>query len=292
MKVRIWGVRGSIPTPGPTTARYGGNTVCVEVRTSDGTLIVLDAGTGMRELGKSLLREKYSRPISVLITHQHFDHIMGLPFFAPVWQSGTLTRLYPLANAVHEHQRQTRVLFDGVHFPVRFHEIPSQVEFVTDESDVWQIGSAKVRRTRLNHPGGSQGFRIDDADGSSMAYLTDNELSCVTRSEAPLEQLATFAHNVDLLIHDTQYVEAEMAIKRGWGHSTLEDVLVLAQKAGTPHLVLFHHDPERDDVELEKLGERASTWLAQHAPSVTATVAYEGMSVDLPVQAAIASAAR
>lgn len=281
MQVRFFGVRGSVPTPGGATVRYGGNTVCVEARLADGSVLIFDGGTGLRELGKVLLAEQHRGPLSLLLTHVHYDHIMGLPFFGPLWRSDTTVHIYPLANDAHQDSARRRALFDGVHFPVRGSDIPARMDLLEPGEGEWQIGSARVRRIALNHPGGAQGFRVDDADGSSVAYLTDNELAPAGSGSAATDELARFSAGVGLLIHDAQYDEPEMAEKRGWGHSSLLSVLELGRKAETPHLVLFHHDPDRDDDALDAIGARAQAWLAEQKSAARATVAREGLVVRL-----------
>src|SRR5262249_19402679 len=154
MQVRFFGVRGSVPTPGSATVRYGGNTVCVEVRLADGTVLIFDAGTGIRELGKVLLAEHHAGPFSLLLTHVHWDHIIGLPFFGPLWRHETTVNVWPLANDAHQDSARRRSLFDGVHFPVRGTDIPARLDLLAPDTDEWRIGSARVRRVALNHPGG------------------------------------------------------------------------------------------------------------------------------------------
>src|SRR5215470_3931545 len=163
MRVTFYGVRGSTPAPGPETARYGGNTSCVDVRLADGTIVVLDAGTGMRKLGTTLREKAKTDPVHLLLSHTHWDHVLGLPFFAPLWQATTKLLVYPLANDAQE--RFQRTIFDDIHFPVSANDIPASIEFQKPNGESWKVGSARVRRIALNHPGGSQGFRIDDEDG-------------------------------------------------------------------------------------------------------------------------------
>ncbi len=278
MRVTFHGVRGSVPAPGPQTSRYGGNTSCVEVRLSDGSTLALDAGTGLRELGKTLAREGRQSPVHLFLSHTHWDHVMGLPFFAPLYDKNNHLLVYPLANEAQE--RFQRNIFDDIHFPVSVHDIPSKVEFARPDGDVWQVGSARVRRIQLNHPGGAQGFRIDDDDGSSMAYLTDNEMNAA-RPIITVDELARFSDGVNLLIHDAQYVPADMPHKRGFGHSLVEDVLKLGEYARPKDLVLFHHDPDRSDDALDQIGLEAKTWLTEHAKDVGLLVAHEGLAVDL-----------
>lgn len=281
MKVRFLGVRGSVPTPGSSTVRYGGNTVCTDVRLADGTVLILDAGTGLRELGQILTKEAHTGDLHLLLTHLHWDHILGLPFFKPLWKKETTIKIHPLATEAQRLAASRRALFDGIHFPVRAADVPAQIDFVANDDPVWTIGSARVSRIMLNHPGGAQGYRIDDSDGTSLAYLTDNELSPPGPAETSMDALARFANGVDLLIHDAQYLSTDMPAKRGWGHSTVDEVLALGQSAGTKHLVLFHHEPERDDDALDALGVLAEQFFHERSSTTRGSVAREGWSVVL-----------
>jgi phosphoribosyl 1,2-cyclic phosphodiesterase len=279
MRVSFYGVRGSIATPGLSTVRYGGNTVCVDVRLSDGSVLVLDAGTGIRELGRVLLRENHVGPIHSLITHAHWDHIIGLPFFGPIWRKDTHFILYPLATIAQERLRHNSILFDEIHFPVRSADIPAKIELIDPTEEHWRVGPAQVSRIQLNHPGGAQGFRIDDADGASIAYITDNELCPPGPPTTSLAALAQFSRSVGLLIHDAQYIEGDMPQKRGWGHSLVSDVLELGRQSEAATVALFHHEPERDDEALDRIGVSASVWLKEKGGTTQAIVAREGLTL-------------
>jgi phosphoribosyl 1,2-cyclic phosphodiesterase len=277
MQTRFYGVRGSIPTPGPSTVRYGGNSVCVEVRVSDGTRIVLDAGTGIRELGKALVAERCRSPIHLFITHGHWDHIMGLPFFAPMYVNDMTIALHSTTERSVRAMRSADI-FNVAHFPVGFADLPARFERI-EEFGEHRIGAATVRHIELNHPGGATGFRIDDADGSSLCYLTDNELDPPGAPTSTPEQLARFAAGVDLLIHDAQYLAGDMPAKRGWGHSVVDQVLALARDAEVRTVALHHHDPDRDDAALDAIAEQATRWARDHAPSLLAVIAQEGLAL-------------
>jgi phosphoribosyl 1,2-cyclic phosphodiesterase len=278
MEVTFYGVRGSVPAPGPNTVRYGGNTSCVEVRLSDDSTLVLDAGTGMRALGSALLKRGHAKTVHLLLSHTHWDHVLGLPFFAPLYRSDTHLFVYPLANDAQELFQ--RNIFNDIHFPVSVDDIPARLELARPEKAEWRIGSAIVRRIALNHPGGAQGFRIDDDDGTSVTYLTDNELNA-DNAKTSIEQLARFSDGVDLLIHDSQYLAEDMPAKLGWGHSVVTEVLRLGILAEPKQLALFHHDPERSDSALDLIGETSQSFIKSEGKATQVLVASEGLALHL-----------
>lgn len=283
MRVTFYGVRGSIATPGPSTVRYGGNTVCVGVRLADGTQLVLDMGTGIRVLGDELVAAGAPlQPIHVFVTHAHWDHIIGAPFFAPLYRKDAHVILHALSPRA-ERSIANAVLFDGEHFPVRIADLPAHLErpaFIGTEA---RLGSATVRAIQLTHPGGCDGYRIDDADGASVCYLTDNELAPPPGTEivSTPAALARFCHGTGLLIHDAQYMPDDLPQKRGWGHSVVDDVLQLGKDAEARAVALHHHDPWRDDHALDLIAAHARAWCRAHAPAMSTLVASEGLTLEI-----------
>jgi phosphoribosyl 1,2-cyclic phosphodiesterase len=261
--VKIWGARGSIPAPGPETMRYGGNTSCVGVTLSDGTLLVLDAGTGIRTLGLTLAA--HEGPVNILLTHLHLDHIQGLMFFAPCFQSEAEIVIWgPAAPEAPLLDRIARYISAPLS-PVEVRELPCRVSFREAAASEWQIGSARVRAQSVSHRGPTLGYRIEDA-GASLCYIPDHEPAL----GAPLDELEDewisgleLARDADLLIHDAQYTDDEYPSHLGWGHSSLTDALAFARRAAARRLLLFHHDPLHGDDFLDALARDAcSRWEA------------------------------
>jgi phosphoribosyl 1,2-cyclic phosphodiesterase len=259
VQARIWGCRGSLATPGAATIGYGGNTSCVEVRLGDGTLVVLDAGTGIRELGVVLARER-GRTIHLCLTHLHLDHIEGLGFFAPIWQAETELHVWGPPSALRTIEERVARYFSPPLFPMQLSDVPSRVVFHDVPPEPWTIGSATVTADRVFHPGPTLGYRLEE-NGSSLAYIPDHEPALGLQLDAlSTDWISGFAlaRAVDVLLHDAQYSEEEYPGRVGWGHSSVADAVLFAGIAAAQQLVLFHHDPLHSDGDLETLGERAA----------------------------------
>jgi phosphoribosyl 1,2-cyclic phosphodiesterase len=286
LTIEFWGVRGSIPSPGATTVRYGGNTSCVSVQLSTGQRLILDAGTGMRQLGQSLASD--DSDLFILLSHPHWDHIQGLPFFQPLYQPDRHIYIFPTpcgetlwCTALEQ--------MDGAHFPVKASDLPSHTQCITHEVMTFLDNKGfGISEIATNHPGGSKGYRIEDG-GSTMVYLTDNELEPPYAKTTSFESFVEFCWQADVLIHDAQYLESDMPHKHGWGHSLVSQVRELAAAAEVKRLVLFHHDPERTDDELDVIQEETHRWLQQHHPEAWCTAAFEGLTIDVGVSAAVMS---
>ena len=255
--LRFWGTRGSIPTPGPGTIRYGGNTACVSV-TAGGRLVILDAGSGLRPLGHELmLRRDGALRADVLISHTHWDHIQGLPFFKPLSARGNEFCIYGANQNGVRLEEILRRQMDPMVFPVPLTAVAARVEVCEIGAGDFSVGGFEVAAYRLRHPGTTLGYRLTPAGGGGrVAYITDNELG--DGGDYPVGPgwragLVRFLRDVDTVIHDAMYSEQIIQSRRGWGHSTPRQAVELAAEAGCRRLVLFHHEPEHDDDALDRL---------------------------------------
>lgn len=258
LTLTFWGTRGSVPSPGASTALFGGNTPCVELRTATNALLILDAGTGIRRLGRSLLERARAKPIvaDILLSHAHWDHIQGLPFFAPLFQEGHEFTIRGAPEALASIEQALRAQMEPAVFPVSFDAYRSQVHFRA-LSEIERGDGYALRTHALRHPGGAIGYRITDGNPGALAlvYISDNELGHAEGYEsAPgwRDALVAFARDASLLVHDAMYTADEYELHRGWGHSRYEDVVDLALDAGVHRLVLYHHHPERSDIAMRE----------------------------------------
>jgi phosphoribosyl 1,2-cyclic phosphodiesterase len=251
MKIKVWGARGSVPSPGPETTRYGGNTSCVQVTLSDGTVIVLDAGTGIRSLGLTLPGEVPH--INLLLTHLHLDHIQGLMFFAPAYRPQTEIVVWgPKSTEASLQDRIARYISAPLS-PVEMRELPCELSVRDAPVTEWEIGPARIEAHSVSHRGPTLGYRITEGD-QSLVYIPDHEPG-LGASLAELEPEWISGYNLacraSLLIHDCQYSDAEYGEHVGWGHSRLTDALTFARRVEVERLLLFHHDPMHSDDYLD-----------------------------------------
>jgi phosphoribosyl 1,2-cyclic phosphodiesterase len=281
MRVTIWGCRGSVPTPGPDTVTYGGNTSCVEVLLDDGTVLVLDAGTGIRGLGLDLLRRGVTT-LHLCLTHLHLDHLEGLRFFAPLWDQGVEVHVWgPPSHQLSLQERIARA-FSPPLFPVELRDVPAALTFHNVPHEPWTIGGASLAADFVLHPGPTVGYRIE-ADGASFAYIPDHEPAlggAIADRSTDWISGAALAAGVDALVHDAQYFEDEYEDRIGWGHSSVADAVAFTRAVGAGRLVLFHHEPHHSDELLEQLEDRARE-LTNGGARPSPTLAHEGMVVDL-----------
>ena len=283
VSVTFWGTRGTIPVPGRGTERYGGNTACVSVRDTAGHVVILDAGTGIRVLGRSLRDAKYGGRLDLFLSHVHWDHIQGLPFFWPMYAPGQDIHIHgPAPTGIGLGTVLERQL-DGAVYPVPPTARPAQL--LVDEipaGTTVEIPGFRIQTCPLSHPGGALGYLVTpSAGGPTVAYLTDNELGRGGAGRVPAtwrSDVADFVRGTALLVHDGMYSPALGEERSGWGHSSALDAVALARDGGVEHLVLFHHDPDHDDRQIDGLLAEAR---AAAPAGLTVSAAREGWTVTL-----------
>jgi len=305
MKVRFWGVRGSIPVPGRSTNRYGGNTSCVEVRPRGAWPIIIDAGTGIRRLGKSLMEDAFGDgggTAHVLISHTHWDHIQGLPFFAPFYTRGNRMHVFARQREDTHLQAVFASQTEDPYFPVPLSSLKAEVEFhELVEGAQFEIDGARVTCTRLNHPWIAMAYRID-ADGGSLVYASDTapfadvllehefiKTPPVLGSRLPTEvadklrtmraALVAMCKGADLLVYDTQFTPAEYKRQPHWGHSTPDDAIAIAREAQVKTLCLYHHAPMRSDDQQDEILASCRATVHKAGDAFDVIAAYEGLEV-------------
>jgi phosphoribosyl 1,2-cyclic phosphodiesterase len=278
MRVKFWGTRGSIPAPGPETVRYGGNTSCVEVRGPDDTLLVLDAGTGIRRMNQVVPRD--IKRVDILLTHLHLDHVVGLGFFAPLRWPDLEVHVWGPASTTHSlAKRLTRYLSPPL-FPVHLRDLPVNLHLHEVRGGSTRIGELEIKSAYVIHPGPTVGYRIN-GPGGSIAYIPDHEPAMGNKVFPATPEWTSgykLAEGADVLIHDGQYNTHEYPTRVGWGHSTMDHAMEFAKMVGVGRFVPFHHDPGRDDDAMDKEWGLAAT---RHKPGFDVTPAAEGQEIIL-----------
>jgi phosphoribosyl 1,2-cyclic phosphodiesterase len=277
MNMVFWGTRGSVATPGPETVRYGGNTVCVEVRVSDDHVVILDAGTGIRRLGDTL--SPRTRRVDLLLSHLHMDHIIGLGFFGPLHRADLEVHVWgPASTTLDLGERLSRYLSPPL-FPVRVLDLECRLALHDVPLGSFELPNFVVHSALVVHPGPTVGYRLEH-DGRVLGYLSDHEPALGMRDFPGTGEWTSgyhLAHHADVLIHDAQYDDTEYEARIGWGHSSISDALAFARLAEARHFVAFHHDPAHDDTTIDALFAAA-----RRVPhSFELTVAAEGMQLSL-----------
>lgn len=269
MRIKFWGTRGTRPTPGRRTLRYGGNTTCLEVRDRDENLIIVDSGSGIAELGAALGQ---TQPLQahLLITHTHLDHIQGFPFFSPAFTQGTHLTIVGPAGSAKSLQAAFADQMDPAYFPVRLDHVPADLEFIErNPGETFEVSGLRITPHLLMHPIPTFGYRIEEGS-TTFVFATDNELAMFAAEQnGSLKDLVDWCRGADLLVHDAQYSREEYKTHAGYGHSTFEEALSLAEQADVQQLGFFHHDPAHSDSEIDALVEDA---LGHHQQSGGADV--------------------
>jgi phosphoribosyl 1,2-cyclic phosphodiesterase len=285
MKVKIWGCRGSITTPGTETLRYGGYTTCLEIRSATGEVFVVDAGSGIRAFGKALLKDPAVSRIRFFLTHAHWDHLSGFPFFEPAYSERYTITFCSGAHAQDAIQRYLTRQMGAPHFPVAFNHLKAKFDFRCErpggqENGSCQVGGVEFCAFPLSHPNGGYGFKFVE-EGKSFIFLSDNELDIRHEGGWSFRQYRDFCRGADLLFHDAQYTPQEYRQTRGWGHSTYDQAVDLAMEAGVKRLGLFHHDPDRTDDDLDRQAEASRERIGRAGSPVECFVCAEGMVIEV-----------
>jgi phosphoribosyl 1,2-cyclic phosphodiesterase len=257
MRIKFWGTRGTRPTPGKRTLRYGGNTTCVEVRDKHGNLLIIDSGSGIAELG-STFTQNDPLQAHLLITHTHLDHIQGFPFFLPAFVPGTRLTIVGPAGSAKSLQAAFADQMDPAYFPIRLDHMPADLEFIErNPGESFEVGGLSITPILLMHPIPTFGYRIDEGS-TRFAFATDNEIAFFgTNGNGSLQNMVDWCRGADLLVHDAQFSREEYRTHAGFGHSTFEEALSLAQHADVQRLAFFHHDPAHSDSDIDALIEEA-----------------------------------
>ena len=251
MLVRCWGARGSIPVSGREYLRYGGDTPCIEIRTGDDRIVIIDAGSGIRRLGNRLITEK-RHDVALIFTHAHWDHIMGFPFFKPIYRSSTHIDMFGCPFAQDSVRQMISHIMAPPNFPLNFVDITADIRYQDACEETFHLGSLTVTPIPISHPNQGMGYCFEES-GKSFVFLTDNELTYQHPGGLAYEDYVTFAKGADLLIHDAEYRPPEYRMTRAWGHSVYTDALRLALDAGVGRLGLFHHNQERTDDAVDEM---------------------------------------
>ncbi len=288
MKGQFWGVRGSIPVPGKSTMKYGGNTTCFELKTSNGEEIIIDAGTGIYNLGKKLIAEADNFTIHLFLTHFHWDHIQGLPFFAPFFDKRFNVKIYYYGINGTEGRDVLESQLNPKFFPVTCSVFSAKVDFIKiNEKEKIVIDGIEIIKTLNHHSSGTVSYRFNE-NGKSLVFMTDNELFCSKEENHPTmdsmkrlnAQLIDFVKEADILIHDTQYFESDFPEKVGWGHSNNASVAYFSEASKVKNLFITHYDPDYSDDLIDKLISETRIIIANELNStIEAQAAYEGLEI-------------
>ncbi|MCK4904756.1 MBL fold metallo-hydrolase [bacterium] len=279
MIIKCWGARGSIPVSGKEYIKYGGSTTCMEVRSKNGEIIIIDAGSGIRKLGIKLLEEKkYS--YDIVFTHAHWDHLLGFPFFKPIYTQKARIKMYGYPFAQKSIKELLKISMTPPYFPVNYEDIKANISYHEACKDKFRIDSVTVIPISLSHPNGGLGYKFIE-DNKSFVFLTDNELTFKHPGGLDYKDYVDFSSGADLLIHDCEYTQKDYKTKKGWGHSIYKDALKLAMEANVKKFGLFHHNQEREDKDLDKIVKDCKQIIKKEKSNLKCFAVYEGMQIKL-----------
>ncbi len=295
MKIRFWGVRGSIPSPSPNNVKYGGNTSCIQISFNDNTFIIIDSGTGIRVLGNYLLQQFKGQPIKskIFLTHTHWDHIQGFPFFLPAYNKGNEFEIYGPVNFNENLEQIVSGQMKYIYFPVKLESLDAKLNFKELKETTLDFGNFKITTCYINHPIMCLGYRIE-ADNKVVCTVYDSEpyqnlfegtgdagaeQEGEQTTQAMNNKIVNLIKDADVVIHDSQYTDEEYKAHKGWGHSTYTVALKNCLAAKVKKVIFFHHDPERTDAQLDKILEFYQTQIKEKKLNIEVDIAREGIEI-------------
>ena len=279
MIIRCWGARGSIPVSGEHYLRYGGNTTCLEIRNSQNDVLLVDAGSGIREAGNALLDEGLS-DFTLILTHAHWDHIMGFPFFKPIYRPDTCVTVWGCSFAQDTLKDMIRRVMSAPYFPINYEEVRTQITYQDVCWGSYRFGEMTIEPVALSHPNQGMGYKFTEGN-KSFVFLTDNELGLKHQGGLDYSDYLAFCRNADLLMHDAEYRDGEYAQKQGWGHSTIEQATSLAIDAGVRRLGLFHHNQDRIDQDVDDMVDDCRKIASEKKSNLDCFAAHQGLELIL-----------
>ncbi len=286
MEVKFWGTRGSVPVPGKDTIKYGGNTPCVEIRSSSGNEIILDAGTGIRALGNYIVENKSENSLDILLSHYHWDHIQGIPFFVPIYQEGRNITFYGLPGIEKSIKKVISSQMQGDYFPIKIDDVAANLNFEQlKPSESFKLDGVNVDTYNVYHPSPTLTFKLSENKGC-VVYMTDNELdvegengsNLMKKIEEKNKKLIEFCYGCDYLIHDMMFDENLMKQKYGWGHSSNKSLASFAIMAKVKNLIFFHYNPEYNDEKIDSILKETREFLKENGSDINCIAAKEGLT--------------
>ncbi|MFH1729722.1 MAG: MBL fold metallo-hydrolase [Pseudomonadota bacterium] len=279
MKIKVWGCRGSIPVSGKEFLKYGGDTTCIEIRSKNNDLIIIDAGSGIRPLG-NLISGDDLKAISILFTHAHLDHVLGFPFFKPIYNEKATLCIYGCVTSQDSIRKIISKTMSPPTFPIKFDDIRAAVKFKSACCNIFNIGPIEITPINLSHPNGGTGFKFTE-DGKSFVFLTDNELTYTHPTGLSFEEYTKFCRNADVLFHDSEYNKEEYSYTKTWGHTVYTDSLNLAIKANVKNFGLFHHNQNRNDAQVQEIENDCKQIIKDKKSNLNCYAVFQGMEIQI-----------
>ena len=280
MKIKIWGCRGSLPVSGKRHVEYGGNTTCVEITLSDGGTVIFDAGTGLRNLGKEMMDRDGEKEVYLYLSHSHWDHLMGFPFFGPAFSPDWKINIRGGPIAKETLRNFFEHTMEPPYFPARMSAMKAEMLFTHGIPKITRAGSAEITPIPLSHPNGGYGFRLED-EGKTVVFLTDNELDHQHHGGESVLGYTQFCRDAELILHDAQYTPQEYKRSVKWGHSSFVSAVQMAINSNAGSLGLIHHDPDHDDAALDRFEKAAEAIIRKRKSDLTCFAAWEGQEITL-----------